>query len=57
MPGSSRGRSHSLPSAYGIQYGVRGEPRENIVRSSRESELGEVKEMLRLQQEQISKLT
>ncbi len=27
------------------------------MRSSRESELGEVKEMLRLQQEQISKLT
>ncbi|KAI2644901.1 Gag polyprotein [Labeo rohita] len=57
MPGVSRGRSHSLPSAYGIQYGVRGEPRENTVRSSQESELGEVKEMLRLQQEQISKLT
>lgn len=57
MPGSSRGRSHLLPSAYGIQYGMRGEPRENMVRSSRESELGEVKEMLRLQQEQISKLT
>ncbi len=57
MPGSSRGCSHSLPSAYGIQYGVRGEPRENMVRPSRESELGEVKEMLRLQQEQISKLT
>ncbi len=46
MPGSSRGRSHSLPPAYGIQYGVWGEPRENTVRSSRESELGEVKEML-----------
>lgn len=57
MLGVSRGRSHSLPSAYGIQYGVRSEPRENTVRSSQESELGEVKEMLRLQQEQISKLT
>lgn len=57
MLGSSRGRSHSLPSVYGIQYGVRSESHENTMRSSQESELGDIKEMLRLQQEQISKLS
>lgn len=57
MPGSTRGRSHSLPSAYGIQYGVQGGPWVDTAQSPRESELGKLGEMLRVQQEQLNKLT
>ncbi|KAI7799663.1 hypothetical protein IRJ41_008650 [Triplophysa rosa] len=57
MPGSSRGRSHSLPSVCGIQYGVQGGSRTDLVRYPRESELGELREMLKVKQDQLNKLT
>lgn len=55
MLGSTRGRSKSVPSAYGIQYGMQGESCAD--RSPHQSELGELREMLRSQQEQLNKLT
>lgn len=43
-----RGRSQSVPMAYGIQYGVQGHS---------QSELRELREMLKLQQKQLDQLT
>lgn len=54
-PGGARGRSHSLPSVCGIQYGVQGSP-PVLARSPQVSELSEVREMLKLQQEQLNQL-
>ncbi|KAM9462880.1 uncharacterized protein Hap1MRO34_016753 [Clarias gariepinus] len=48
MPGGARGRSQSVPMAYGIQYGVQGHSH---------SELRELREMLQLQQQQLDRLT
>lgn len=48
MPGGARGRSQSVPMAYGIQYGVQGHS---------QSELKELREMLKLQQQQLDQLT
>lgn len=56
-PGGARGRSQSVPLAYGIQYGVRGETPVEFARSSQQSELGELREMLRQQQQQLNQLT
>lgn len=56
MPGGARGRSHSVPVAHGFQYGVQGgacSPRENYP----QSEMKELREMLKLQQEQLAQLT
>ncbi|KAL1257997.1 hypothetical protein QQF64_011241 [Cirrhinus molitorella] len=57
MPGSVRGRSHSLPSVYGIQYGVHGKPHVEVREAPYKSELSELRETLKLQQEQLAKLT
>lgn len=48
VPGGVRGRSQSVPMAYGIQYGVQGHS---------QSELRELREMLKLQQKQLDQLT
>lgn len=48
MPGGARGRSQSVPMAYGIQYGVQG---------NSQSELRELREMLKTQQLQLDQLT
>lgn len=56
LPGGTRGRSHSVPSILGIQYGVESGPRVMAV-SSQASELSEMREMLKLQQEQLNQLT
>ncbi len=48
MPGGARGRSQSVPMAYGIQYGVQGHS---------QSELRELREMLKSQQQQLDQLT
>ncbi|XP_048848763.1 uncharacterized protein LOC125718760 [Brienomyrus brachyistius] len=53
---SSRGRSQSVPSACGIQYGVQGNPR-GVGDSVRGSEMRELRELLKGQQEQLRLLT
>ncbi|KAL0152450.1 hypothetical protein M9458_052173, partial [Cirrhinus mrigala] len=50
MPGGVRGRSQSVPSAYGIQYGVQGRQHLNS------SEMSELRDMLRKQQQQLNQL-
>lgn len=55
FPGGARERSHSLPSVYGLQYGVRGSSQPAPSGSSRE--FGELKELLKRQQEQLNQLT
>ncbi|XP_039525224.1 uncharacterized protein LOC120477621 [Pimephales promelas] len=56
MLGGARGRSHSLPSAHGFQYGVQG-VRPGGCDSPQRSEMGELREMLKLQQQQLTQLT
>ena len=56
LPGGVRERSHSLPAAYGLQYGVQSSPRPPIP-TVQSSELGELKELLKRQQEQLNQLT
>lgn len=51
-PGGARGRSLSVPLAHGFQYGVQGGGS-----SPEKSEMGELREMLKLQQEQLNQLT
>lgn len=55
LPGGVGGRSHSVPSVMGLQYGVQGTP--PIAKPSHAGELCEVKEMLMLQQEQLNRLS
>lgn len=55
-PGGARERSHSLPSAYGHQYGVQGESRA-VSNLSQGAELAELKDILNRQQEQLTQLT
>jgi hypothetical protein len=55
LPGGARGRSQSVPSALGFQYGVQSDPRS--VNSPQVSELSEMREMLKLQQGQLNQLT
>lgn len=55
LPGGVRGRSHSVPSVLGLQYGVQSAP--PVANPPRVGELLEVKEMLKLQQEQLNRLT
>ncbi len=52
MPGGARGRSSSVPLAHGFQYEVQGR-----CSSFQKSEMGELREMLKLQQEQLNQLT
>lgn len=56
LPGGVRGRSHSVPSAFGIQYGVQG-GFQGVADAAQGSELKEMREMLKLQQEQLNQLT
>lgn len=55
LPGGARGRSHSVPSPFGLQCGVQGS--RGATTPPRGLELVELKEMLRLQQEQLNQLT
>lgn len=54
QPGGARGRSHSVPSVLGLQCAVQGTP---SVLSPQVPGLLELREMLRLQQEQLNRLT
>lgn len=56
MPGGARGRSQSVPSAYGIQYGVQGLQHTGSTTATT-SELSELREMLKKQQQQLNQLT
>lgn len=56
LPGGVRGRSHSVPSAFGLQYGVQSGSR-GATTPPQGLELAEMREMLRLQQEQLHQLT
>lgn len=55
MPGGARGRSHSVPSVLGLQCGVQSAIPGVILPQT--GELLELKEMLKLQQEQLNRLT
>ncbi|XP_077961139.1 uncharacterized protein LOC144409523 [Gasterosteus aculeatus] len=55
LPSTFRGRSNSVPSISGIQYGVQGA--HSVVCVPPSSEMVELKEMLGLQQEQLNHLT
>lgn len=57
LPGGARGRSFSLPSAYGLQYGMHSHSHVAPQVSSQENELGELKELLKQQQDQLSQLS
>ncbi|KAL0153780.1 hypothetical protein M9458_050896, partial [Cirrhinus mrigala] len=58
MPGGVRGRSQSVPSAYGIQYGVQGRQHLNSSSDgSAVSEMSELRDMLRKQQQQLNQLS
>ncbi|XP_061574028.1 uncharacterized protein LOC133440726 [Cololabis saira] len=56
LPGGVRGRSHSVPSVFGAQCVVQGS-RQVSVGPPQSSELQEMREMLKLQQEQLNQLT
>lgn len=56
MPGGARGRSHSLPSAHGFQYGVQGVRPAGVCDSPPRSEMSELREMLKLQLQQLTQL-
>lgn len=59
MPGGGRGRSYSVPSAFGFQHTVQGghHSYSKAGNPPPTSELGELKEILRNQQEQLNQLT
>ena len=57
LPGGGRERSYSLPSIHGLQYGVQGHSRSLPLTTSQSLERGELKELLRRQQEQLDQLT
>ena len=59
MPGGARGRSYSVPSAFGYQHTVQGNQsnHQGAGNSSFSSKLSELKEILRNQQEQLIHLT
>ncbi|KAI7809627.1 hypothetical protein IRJ41_013215 [Triplophysa rosa] len=56
MPGGTRARSQSVPVPYGIQYGVQGGQRP-VTGGPQSSELKELRDMLRAQQDQLNQLT
>lgn len=56
LPGGARGRSHSVPSALGMQFGVQCGP-QCLSTSIQASDLSEMREMLKLQQKQLNQLT
>ncbi len=53
--GGGRSRSHSVPLAHGFQYGVQGGA-SSSGDSSQRSEMSELREMLKIQQEQFTQL-
>ncbi|XP_059206995.1 uncharacterized protein LOC131986181 [Centropristis striata] len=55
LPGGARGRSQSVPSVYGVQYGVHGGT-QGAVPSSTASEMSEMREMLEHQQALLNQL-
>lgn len=55
LPGGVRGRSHSVPSALGMQFGVQCGPQS--LSTSQASDLSELREMLKQQQDQLNQLT
>lgn len=57
MPGGARGRSYSVPSAHGIQYAVHSGSHPSPSNSPQPSELSELKNLLKKQQEQLNQLT
>lgn len=57
LPGSTRGRSFSLPSAYGVQYGMQGRSHSTHPTPSQGGELGELKEMMKQYQNQLTQLS
>jgi len=57
LPGGAMGRSASLPSAYGLQYGVQGCARPTPTNASRGPDLSELMGLLKHQQEQLDCLT
>ena len=57
MPGGARGRSNSVPAAYGTQYAVHSGTRPVHRDSPQSSEFTEVMDLLKKQQEQLNQLT
>lgn len=57
MPGGVRLRSQSVPVAYGLQYGVRGATSADGQNPLQQSEMSELREMFRQQQQQLNRLT
>lgn len=57
MPGGNRGRSHSVPSVYGLQYGVQGGSSTMLGNGALGAELGDLKAILQQQQDQLNQLT
>lgn len=56
LPGGTRGRSSSLPTAYGLQYGVQGHPHQAPPAVPKEPGLGAIMDLLKRQQEQLDHL-
>lgn len=56
LPGGMRGRSRSVPSVFGVRYGVQGGPQASFPLCS-VSEISKMKEMLKRQHEQLNQLT
>lgn len=56
LPAGMRGRSNSVPSAFGIQYAVQG-GYQRAASATQGTEINEMKELLRRQQEQLDRLT
>ena len=57
LPGGARGRSFSLPSAYGLQYGVQGHVQLASQVPSQEPGFRELMKLMKHQQEQLNQLT
>ncbi|XP_056913809.1 uncharacterized protein LOC130539468 [Takifugu flavidus] len=57
LPGGTRGRSVSLPTAYGLQCGVQGRPHQVPQARPQEPGLDAVMDLLKRQQEQLNQLT
>lgn len=55
LPGGGRGGSHSVPSVFGLQYGVQSSRETNTPPQG--PELVEMRQMVILQQEQLNQLT
>lgn len=57
QPGGFRGRSHSVPSAYGLQYGVQSDSHSRHPIAPPRSEMSDLMEILNRQQAQLDQLT